>query len=95
MSTKAEKCPTCGADAVDRSEFWEAHPSNGAEIAGKLYEIEKTIRRYHLALDRHEHGGIAAANALDKIQDLLGMHWERGVATKWIEDNPRLAKFYQ
>lgn len=94
MTTKSEKCPTCGADAINRSEYWEAYPENGAEIAGKLYEIEIALRAYHLALDRHEHGGVAASKALDKIQSVLNMHWERGEATKWIEDNPRLAKFY-
>lgn len=90
MSTKTEKCPTCGADAVNRSEYWEAYPKTG-----KLYEIEKAIRRYHLALDRNEHGGVAASKAIERIQGILLMHWERGQATKWLDDNPRLAKFYQ
>ena len=95
MSTKSEKCPTCGADAVNRSGYWEAYPTNGDELAAKLYEIEKAVNQYYLALDRREHGGLATSKALGKIQDILGMHWEQGKMTQYLIDFPNIAKFYK
>lgn len=94
MTTKSEKCPTCGADAINRSEYWEAYPENGKEIAGKLYEIEKAVKRYYLALDNHEHGYVAATRAFDRVQEILGMCWEQGQMTKLLEEYPKMAAIY-
>jgi excisionase family DNA binding protein len=43
-----------------------------------LDRIRVAIRGFHLALDKHKHGGIAASIALDEIQSALGMHWVQG-----------------
>jgi len=92
--TVVQKCPTCGGDAIDRSEFWEAAPENGAEIEAKLNAVAKAIENYYLALDRREHGGIAASKAFQRIEETLGMSWKRGELTKRLEQNPRLKQIY-
>lgn len=43
-------------------------------------KIREVILEYYRALDQHKHGGIAAHNALDKIQEILGMSWEQGAS---------------
>lgn len=94
MTTTIEKCPTCGADAVHRSEWWEAAPDNGQELQLKLHSIKKTIIKYYLALDRREHGGVAQDKAFNEMQQILGMHWEQGKMTQFLEDHPKLKPLY-
>lgn len=36
------------------------------------------VTRYHLALDRCEHGGVAASKLVDDVQDMLDMPWIQG-----------------
>lgn len=38
------------------------------------------VTRYHLALDRREHGGVAASKLADEVQDILGQPWIQGAA---------------
>lgn len=40
--------------------------------------IRNVIRAYHLALDKREHGGVAADHALQAIQEELEMPWQQG-----------------
>jgi hypothetical protein len=47
----------------------------------KLEKIEGAIREYHFALDNRKHGGVAQDVALNRIMDVLDMHW-RYVAKK-------------
>lgn len=94
MTTTVEKCPTCGGDALDRSDFWESVAPNGNELTQKLYAIEKAVKKYYLALDRREHGSIAQDKALTEIQEALGMTWLQGEMTQHIEANPDLKRFY-
>lgn len=56
----------------------------------QLMAITIAINKYYLALDNHEHGGIAASNALSAIQKTLGMSWERGEMQKKLAENPEL-----
>lgn len=46
MTTIVEKCPMCGGDAIDRSEFWEASPDNGSEIEQELFALIFSIRKF-------------------------------------------------
>lgn len=94
FSTSVGKCPTCNADAVDRSEFWEAAPENGREIEAKLQQVVKAVENYYLALDRREHGVVAQGAAMERIETALGMRWVRGEMTKMLEDNPKLKPFF-
>ncbi|MBQ4836798.1 hypothetical protein [Pseudoalteromonas luteoviolacea] len=76
MTTIIEKCPTCGCDAIDRSEFWECVVENSSEISTQLNLIREAITKYHFALDRREHGAIAQDRAFGEICEVLNMHWE-------------------
>lgn len=95
MTSKIEKCPTCGGDAVHRSEWWECCVENSTKQQTQLYEIKKAIRKYHLALDNRQHGDIAKSNAINEICEVLDMHWEQGKTTQWLKDNPALKKIYE
>ncbi|EPT9499138.1 hypothetical protein ACVTP5_000280 [Vibrio parahaemolyticus] len=95
MTTKIEKCPTCGGDAIDRSDFWECCVDNSSDMQACLSQIKKSIRKYHLALDRREHGGVAAHKALNDICDALDMHWEQGKTTAWLSERPSLKHLYE
>ncbi len=94
MATTIEKCPTCGADAIDRSEFWEACPDNGKELAEQVASIRKAIRKYYLALDNRQHGGVAENKAFSEIQEVLGMTWVHGEVKQFLEDHPKMKPFY-
>ena len=41
-------------------------------------KIREAIRDYHHSLDLREHGGVAAGNALHKIEQILEMPWVQG-----------------
>lgn len=45
----------------------------------KIDEIKAAINRYYLALDKHEHGGVAQDKAFKEIEKILGKSWERGL----------------
>lgn len=94
MTTKVMKCPTCGGDAVDRSDFIEAVVPDSDKMRTRLYGVEKAINKYHLALDRREHGGVAQNKAVQEIQELLGMNWEQGKMLERLERHPGLKKIY-
>ena len=94
MTTTLEKCPTCGADAIDRSEYWEACPDNGRELEEQNGRIKRAIKKYYLALDSHEHGGVAMDKAFREIEEILGMNWKRGEVKAFLEKHPKLKPFY-
>lgn len=95
MTTKVEKCPTCDADAINRSEFWEAYPDNGKELAEQLVNIRKAIKKYYLALDNREDGRVAENKAFSEIQEILSMNWVQGEVKQFLEDHPKLKPFYR
>ncbi|MFR9719886.1 hypothetical protein ACL00X_11070 [Aeromonas diversa] len=45
-----------------------------------LNGVTAAVTRYHLALDRREHGGVAASKLVNEVQDILGMPWIQGAA---------------
>ena len=92
--TTVEKCPTCGGDAVCRSEFWESVVENSDEKNKQLQRVERAIKKYYLALDNREHGGIATAHAFSEIQSVLGLQWRRGEVSEYLEKHPKLKPFY-
>lgn len=47
-----------------------------------LASVRGAIGNYHLALDRREHGGVAAGSALDVIQAALNTPWVQDAALK-------------
>jgi hypothetical protein len=49
-----------------------------ADTSDELEFIREAIRDYHNSLDLREHGGVAASNALHKIEQILEMPWEQG-----------------
>lgn len=42
----------------------------------KLKQIENAIAAYHDALRRREHGGVAASKCLEKIENVLDIHFD-------------------
>lgn len=58
----------------------------------KLLQMQKAIKKYYLAIDRREHGGLAVDYAFNEIQQALGMYWQPGEALKEFEQNPGLFK---
>lgn len=48
------------------------------EERGKLNRIREALRDYHYALDRREHGGLAAARLVDAMSEILAMPWVQG-----------------
>jgi hypothetical protein len=44
----------------------------------QLVAIRQAIRDYHYALDKRQHGAVAADTALGKVSDVLGMQWVQG-----------------
>ncbi|UKA04877.1 hypothetical protein [Photobacterium damselae] len=95
MTTKIEKCPTCGGDAVDRSDFWECCVDNASDMQTRLSQIKRAIRKYHLALDDGKDDDISANGALNDICDALDMHWVKGETTAWLSENPLLKHLYK
>lgn len=93
-SNEISKCPECGGDAMERSDFWEATPDNGVEIAVKLHKIDKAISKYYFALDERKHGGVASSNAFSEIQEILGRQWSSGEIKKRIDKFPNLRESY-
>lgn len=52
-----------------------------AEAAeAKVANVRKAVAEYHLALDRRQHGGVAADACLTKVQVALEMPWVQGAA---------------
>ena len=94
MTTTVCKCPTCGGDAVDRSEFYEAVVENGSELSLKIHNIEKAVKKYYLDLDNRKHGGVAQNEAFDEIEKVLGLTWERGEMAEFLDKHPKLKPFY-
>lgn len=90
-----EKCPRCNADAINRSEFWEEYPGNGKEVTEQLAKIKRAIKKYYLALDNRQHGGVAQRKAFDEIQQLLGLCWVQGETKTFLEKHPKLKPFYE
>lgn len=48
------------------------------QVLGAMKGVSAAVTRYHLALDRREHGGVAASKLVDEVQDILGMPWIQG-----------------
>jgi hypothetical protein len=51
------------------------------EPTGRLAEVAATIREYHEALDRREHGDVACHRAVQRIEKILGLKWRALIAT--------------
>lgn len=51
-------------------------------MSNQLDEVRAAIGDYYHALDTRQHGGVAAGQALDKIQMALGMNWVQGASLK-------------
>jgi hypothetical protein len=47
-----------------------------------LARIRAALEEYHLALDRREHGSVAAHTLINKLQNELNMPWVQGAALK-------------
>ena len=93
--TTIEKCPTCGGDAVCRSEFWEAVVENADEQNRQLQRARKAVQKYYLALDNREHGGAAENEAFIEIQRALGLQWKQGEMLAYLDKHPKLKPFYR
>ena len=48
--------------------------------ANALGEVRQAMTAYHLALDRRQHGGVAAGAFVDAVSDILDMPWRQGAA---------------
>lgn len=94
MTTKVEKCPTCGSDAVDRSDYWEACVPESDQMSQTMHKIEHAIKQYHLDLDNRKHGGQSQDKAFRIICEALGMHWEQGKMKEHLENKPALQKLF-
>jgi len=56
----------------------------------KLAEIRAAILRYYTALDRREHGGAAAQDALHSIEATMGMRWVQGASNASVDEGTRI-----
>ena len=54
----------------------------------QLEKVRQALRDYYYALDCREHGGIAGAQLVTKIQLALEMGWNPGAEKLKREDNP-------
>jgi len=45
----------------------------------KLKQIEQAVQEYHDALRRREHGGVAESRCMNKIENILDMHFDSSV----------------
>lgn len=50
-----------------------------------LEKVRGAIRRYHLALDRRQHGDVAAHTALGEIMAALDMPWVSGAEARRVD----------
>lgn len=56
------------------------------KLGALLGEVVHALRRYHLALDKREHGGLAAEHLVDELEAILAMPWHQGEETKRQKD---------
>jgi len=94
MTTIVEKCPTCGADAINRHDYWEASPENGQEYELRVLQIAKALNKYYLNLDQGRSQQIAANEAFRQIQVIMGMKYEKGKMQQFLDDFPKLKPLY-
>jgi hypothetical protein len=59
-----------------------AKQESDAGDAPVLARIRAALEEYHLALDRREHGSVAAHTLINKLQNELNMPWVQGAAPK-------------
>ena len=48
-----------------------------ADALKKLTNVRAALTAYYTALERREHGGVAAGIAIDAIESTLGMSWDK------------------
>ncbi|MGZ8171846.1 MULTISPECIES: hypothetical protein [Methylobacter] len=65
------------------------------ESLDKLSNVEKAVKKYYLALDKREHGGIAETQAFDEIQQVLGMSWQQGEALNESQAEESIKHYYR
>ena len=98
MTTIVEKCPACGSDVIDRTHgddgYYEPVCPNGNELNRQMYEVQKAIRKYYLALDNRKNGHVAEVKAFQEIQKVMGMHWKQGAMKSVLERHPKLNAVY-
>jgi len=84
MENGTPTCPLC------KTAFWFGSCVVEKE-EGKLEEIKETVRMYHYGLDSRGHGGVLANILVDKVEEILGMPWERGKELE-AKNRPRKTK---
>lgn len=45
------------------------------EPTERLANVDAVIREYHKALDQRKHGAVACHEAVEKIEEILGLQW--------------------
>lgn len=61
-------------------------------VLSAMQGVGEAVTRYHLALDRREHGGVAASKLVDELQDILDMPWIQGAALDRLKDERQAAE---
>lgn len=95
MTTTVTKCEACNSDIIDRGAFVEPVCENGDEMNKKIYAIQKAIKKHHYRLDQRKHGGVSENQAFSEICGILGLSWEQGVVTEFLDKHPKLKPFYE
>ena len=71
---------------------------------GQLRLIKNAINQYYKDLDNRKHGDVAQNKAFEKIQSVLGMHWEQhgrrcpecyNKLKPVVQSSPRMLNEYQ
>jgi len=104
MTTRVERCPTCGGDVVARCGGGGAdgespctlyyEPVGSQQDEQWVYAVRRALQRYYLALDRREHGATAKERAFNEIQTVMGMQYEPGKMLATLEKNPGMRQIY-
>lgn len=92
MATYVEKCPACGGDALERGGYYESAVDHANLTSSNMHAIHRAIRKYYLALDNREHGGVAMDKAFKEIEGVLGTRWRQGEMKDMLENHPKLAE---
>jgi len=76
-----QSCSGTG-EKITRVEIEKALDTTPSDLLGfgpsKETQIREAIEQeYYHALDTGKHGGVAQNKAFERIQNILGMHWER------------------
>lgn len=67
---------------LNEASFEQEAPGKAIRKHALMDALKEAILEYHHALDIRQHGGVAQAKCIHKIQDILGMPWKQGATLR-------------